>query len=75
MNTITSYTLPQAITLNEVVEANRNDVEFGQLIELLRYNANNERLPRNLGEYKQVFSELSFANGVLLRGRSNVIPS
>ena len=46
INHIVSNVLPRALPIHEVIEATRMDVEMQELLELLRYNCEAQRLPK-----------------------------
>ena len=72
---IIENTVPKAITLAQVQEATGKDPDFYKLIPLIQ--AGNHRSCKanpELAKYAQVFQELSYMEGIILRGHKILIP-
>lgn len=72
---IIENTVPKAITLTQVQDATEKDSDFCQLIPLIQ--AGNHRACKadlELAKYAQVFQELSYMEGIILRGHKLLVP-
>lgn len=74
VNMIVESSLPEAISMDEIVQESKIDAEIKLLRSILR-NINVESIPKSISEFKNVYSELSGTDdGLLLRNNLIVIP-
>ncbi len=79
VNLVTASSLPNAITMREMVEASTTDAEIVALTKWVQQNRDEfpaGKLPKPLAAFENVKSELNVqSNGILLRGQRIVVPA
>lgn len=63
---------PTAITLQEIIEATKNDMELTELMKWISYPA--KRWPKTLNRYKLIVNDLSSDGELVLKNRKIIIP-
>nr|XP_029716993.1 uncharacterized protein K02A2.6-like [Aedes albopictus] len=63
---------PTAITLQEIIEATKNDMELTELMKWMSYPA--KRWPKTLNRYKLIVNDLSSDGELVLKNRKIIIP-
>ena len=71
VNRVIKDLLPEAITIDKLRYATANDPKLSLLKEDI---LSNKYCKKELPQYKQIFKELSYINGVIMRGNRMVIP-
>lgn len=67
--------LPRSVTMDEIREETRRDMQLQELLKLIREKNGSDSLPKDLISYKPIFHELnSTRDGILLRVQNVVIP-
>lgn len=69
---VSTDSCPVAISISEIREASKKDIEISDLIKWLPYPV--KRWPKTLCQYKKVVNDLSTDGEILLKGHKIVIP-
>jgi hypothetical protein len=75
VNMIVNFSTPNALSIEEVINATKHDKNLIKLTEFLTGMNSQQSLLMELGEYKHILSEITLCdNGVLLRNHQIIIP-
>lgn len=72
---LVSASVPHAMSLSQVQEATKDDTKLQSLIpHIMQGTISKAKRDPSLSDFKFVFSELSYCNGIVMRGNQIVIP-
>ena len=73
INSLITYSIPKSVSLSEIIEESKKDEKIQKVINCLKDNNWEEEID-TLNEFYKIKSELTYKEGILLRGNQIIIP-